>query len=149
MSLDPELDALPRRRRPRWTARRMAFLALIAAGGVTGAIYGHAWWRHLQSHVSTDDAYIAGRIAPVSARVSGHAAKVLVGRQPGRPNGDLLVSLDARLWVALAEAQRPRSRARRPAERHAQRPLTMILRGLTQVAVSAAAVGHMPRCHGD
>ena len=113
MSLDPELDALPRRRRLRWTPKRMASLALIATGVVTGAIYGHAWWRHLQAHVSTDDAYITGRIAPVSARVSGHVAKVLVNDNQDVQTGDLLVSLDARDFeVALAEARAAAEAAR-------------------------------------
>ena len=114
MSLDPELDALPRRRRLRWSAE---------ADRVPGAdrrrpsspvpIYGHAWWRHLQAHVSTDDAYIAGRIAPVSARVSGHVAKVLVNDNQDVQAGDLLVSLDARDFeVALAEARAAAEAAR-------------------------------------
>lgn len=113
MNIDSELDALPRRRRPRWTLKRLALLALIAAALVAAAIYGHAWWRHLQAHVSTDDAYITGRIAPVSARVSGHVAKVLVSDNQDVQVGDLLVILDPRDFeVALAEARASTEAAR-------------------------------------
>ncbi len=107
MSIDPEIDALPRpRRRLRSTTKRLASLALIVAVVVAGAIYGYRWWQHLRDHVSTDDAYVTGRIAPVSARVSGHVAKVLVNDNQEVQAGDLMVSLDARDFeVALAEAR--------------------------------------------
>ncbi len=106
MSIDGELDALPRRIPSRWTPRRIVSLALIAVALVAGAYYGHAWWRHLQAHVSTDDAYITGRIAPVSARVSGHVAKVLVNDNQDVQAGDILVQLDVRDFeVAQAEAR--------------------------------------------
>lgn len=106
MNIDGELDALPRRIRSRWTPRRIVSLALIAIALVAGAYYGHAWWRHLQAHVATDDAYITGRIAPVSARVSGHVAKILVNDNQDVQAGDILVQLDVRDFeVALAEAR--------------------------------------------
>jgi len=43
------------------------FLLVLAAT----AIAGFAYWRYRQTHVSTDDAYIDGRIHLVSARVQG------------------------------------------------------------------------------
>jgi len=113
MSIDGELDALPRRIRSRWTPRRIVSLALIAVALAAGAYYGHAWWRDLQAHVSTDDAYITGRIAPVSARVSGHVAKVLVNDNQDVQAGDILVQLDVRNFeVALAEARAAAEAAR-------------------------------------
>jgi membrane fusion protein, multidrug efflux system len=113
MNGDPELDALPRRRRLRWRPSRIAYLALIALVVVFGAIYGYRWWRHLQAHVSTDDAFITGHIAPVSARVSGHVAKVLVSDNQDVQAGDVLVQLDTRDFdVALAEARAASEAAR-------------------------------------
>jgi membrane fusion protein (multidrug efflux system) len=106
VNIDGELDALPRRIRSRWTPRRIVSLALIAVALVAMAYYGHAWWRHLQAHVSTDDAYITGRIAPVSARVSGHVAKVPINDNQDVQAGDILVQLDVRDFeVALAESR--------------------------------------------
>jgi membrane fusion protein (multidrug efflux system) len=113
MNGDPELDALPRRRRLRWRLSRIAYLALIALVVVVGGIYGYRWWRHLQAHVSTDDAFVTGHIAPVSARVSGHVAKVLVSDNQDVKAGDVLVQLDTRDFdVALAEARAASEAAR-------------------------------------
>jgi membrane fusion protein, multidrug efflux system len=113
MNGDPELDALPRRPRSRWKPRRIAYLALIAVVVVLAAVYGYRWWRHLQAHVSTDDAFITGRIAPVSARVSGHVAKVLATDNQDVQAGDVLVQLDTRDFeVAQAEARAAAETAR-------------------------------------
>jgi len=106
MNGDPELDALPRRPRARWRPKQIAYVVLIALVVVVGAIYGYRWWQHLQAHVSTDDAFITGRIAPVSARVSGHVIKVLVTDNQDVQSGDVLVQLDPRDFeVALSEAR--------------------------------------------
>ena len=93
MSVDPELDALPRPpARLRWTPKRIAYFALIVSVVVVGAIYGVAPGGAISGrHVSTDDAFITGRIAPVSARVSGHVAKVLVTDNQDVKAGDVLV----------------------------------------------------------
>jgi membrane fusion protein (multidrug efflux system) len=113
VSVDPEIDALPRPRRARWKPKRVVFLAVVAVAVVAGGIYGVVWWRHLRDHVSTDDAYITARISPISARVAGHVAKVLVDDNQEVKAGDLLVSLDARDFeVALAEARAAAEAAR-------------------------------------
>jgi membrane fusion protein, multidrug efflux system len=113
MNGDPELDALPRRPRARWRPQRIAYLALIAVVVVLAAVYGYRWWRHLQAHVSTDDAFITGRIAPVSARVSGHVAKVLATDNQDVQAGDVLVQLDTGDFeVAQAEARAAAETAR-------------------------------------
>ncbi len=101
---DPE--ALPPPRRRRLTPRRLVAGVVLAALALTGAIYGIAWWRHARDHVSTDDAYVTGRIAPVSARVAGHVAAVLVDDNQDVQAGDVLVRLDPRDYeVALAQAR--------------------------------------------
>ena len=57
------------------------FLLVLAAT----VIAGFAYWRYRQTHVSTDDAYIDGRIHLVSARVQGTVAEVRVrDNQPVR-----------------------------------------------------------------
>jgi membrane fusion protein (multidrug efflux system) len=106
MSGDGE-PALPQRRwRPRWTPRHAAALAAVAIGVGLVALYGVHWWRYLQAHVSTDDAYVAGRIAPISARVAGHVIDVVVRDNQEVQAGDVLVRLDTRDYrVALAEAR--------------------------------------------
>jgi membrane fusion protein (multidrug efflux system) len=57
-------------------------------------IAGFAYWRYRQTHVSTDDAYIDGRIHLVSARVQGNVTEVRVrDNQPVRA-GDPLLRID-------------------------------------------------------
>ena len=66
------------------------FLVVLAAT----VIAGFAYWRYRQTHVSTDDAYIDGRIHLVSARVQGTVVEVRVrDNQPVRA-GDPLLRID-------------------------------------------------------
>ena len=66
------------------------FLIVLAAT----VIAGFAYWQYRQTHVSTDDAYIDGRIHMVSARVQGKVAEVRVrDNQPVRA-GDPLLRID-------------------------------------------------------
>ena len=105
-------ERVARPARPRFAGRlRMAprqllagaVLALVLLGGLA---YGVAWWRYSRTHVRTDDAYIAGRIAPVSARLSGHVVEVLATDNQDVKVGDVLVRLDPRDYeVALAQAR--------------------------------------------
>jgi membrane fusion protein (multidrug efflux system) len=112
VSADPAA-ARSRRRWGRLTARRAAALVLLLAGLAGGLVYGIPWWRHLQAHVSTDDAFVTARIAPVSARVAGHVAEVLVADNQEVRAGDPLVKLDVRdFQVALAEARASAEAAR-------------------------------------
>src|SRR5262249_11990119 len=81
------------------------------------ALYGLHWWRYLHAHVSTDDAYVAGRIAPISARVAGHVTDVVVSdNQEGRA-GEVLVRLDTSdSNVALAATRASEGPARAGAQ---------------------------------
>jgi len=78
---------------PRNNRKRKAiglFLLVLAATVIAGFVY----WRYRQTHVSTDDAYIDGRIHLVSARVQGMVSEVRVrDNQPVR-EGDPLLRID-------------------------------------------------------
>ena len=66
------------------------FLVVFAATTLSGFVY----WKYRQTHVSTDDAYIDGRIHLVSARVQGTVVEVRVrDNQPVRA-GDPLLRID-------------------------------------------------------
>jgi membrane fusion protein, multidrug efflux system len=75
----------PARRRLRLVVAALALIALVSGGRL--------WWR---SHyfVETDDAYVAGRLHPVSARVAGVVSNVLVEDNRHVHEGDLLAELD-------------------------------------------------------
>jgi membrane fusion protein (multidrug efflux system) len=86
--------------------RRMAVLGL--GGLVLLAVlgYGIYLWHYSRTHVSTDDAFITGHIAPVSARITGVVIAVPVNDNQDVKAGDVLVRLDPRDYqVSLAQAR--------------------------------------------
>jgi len=88
------------------SSRRLLAVVGVSALLVGGLGYGGYLWYFWQTHVSTDDAYIAGHIAPVSARVSGTVVRVHVDDNQQVKEGDVLVRLDPRDYeVALAQAR--------------------------------------------
>ncbi len=92
------LRQAPPRRRGAMAAGAVLLLAALAYGG-------YLWW-YSRTHVSTDDAFIAGHISPVSARVSGTVLRVLVSDNQDVKVDEVLVRLDPRDYeVALAQAR--------------------------------------------
>ncbi len=76
---------------------------LVIAGAVVliaGLIWGISAWRHYRSHVSTDDAYVDGTVATVSAKVAGHIVEMLVDDNKHVRKGDLLLRIDDRDYRA-------------------------------------------------
>jgi membrane fusion protein (multidrug efflux system) len=64
------------------------FLVVLAATAVSG----FAYWKYRQAHVSTDDAYVDGRIHMVSPRIQGTVVEVRVrDNQPVKAGEGLLV----------------------------------------------------------
>ena len=58
-------------RRRRIGTRRLAVIAIAAVVIAAVGAGGFRWWRYARDHVSTDDAYVAAHISPVSARIAG------------------------------------------------------------------------------
>jgi membrane fusion protein (multidrug efflux system) len=103
---DPEAvhaDA-PRSKRP-WYKRPLAVaaasVALLVAAGVGGRAYVHA-----QTHESTDDAFVEGRVVRMSPRVAGHVAKLLVTDNQHVEAGQVLVEIDDRDFRARLDQAR-------------------------------------------
>jgi len=93
----------PPRRMP-WT--RVLGVGVVAIILLAALGYGVYLWRYSQTHISTDDAFITGRIVPVSARVAGTVLTVPVNDNQDVKVGDILVRLDPRDYdVALAQAR--------------------------------------------
>jgi membrane fusion protein (multidrug efflux system) len=81
---------------------KTALISAAAAGLIIVAIYVI----RAMSWESTDDAFIAGHIISISARVPGYVDKVLVNDNQPVGEGDVLVELDGRDYkVALDTAQ--------------------------------------------
>jgi len=84
--------------------KRKVGLAIAAGLIALGLVVGYPLYLHFISHESTDDAFINGRIVPVSPRVSGHVAKVYVDDNQHVAAGDLLLELDPRDFQAHVDA---------------------------------------------
>jgi len=99
--------------------------------------------------VSTDDAYITGHIAPVSARVAGPVVAVLVDDNQDVKTGAVLVRLDPKDYeVALAQARAAVETARGDlGNANATVPLTSetTASGLRQAEAALAAAQHGSR----
>ena len=80
--------------------RRRLLIGLAVLVGLAAIGYGgYAWWYSL-GHVSTDDAYVEGTIASVSAKVAGHVAELLVIDNQAVKTGALLLRIDPRDYQA-------------------------------------------------
>ncbi len=73
----------------------------LAGLAVLGALgYGVYAWVFSRSHIWTDDAYVEGTIAQVSAKVGGHVAELLVDDHQAVKAGTLLLRVDPRDYEA-------------------------------------------------
>jgi membrane fusion protein (multidrug efflux system) len=93
----------PPRRRTRgplrkWAFRTVVLLALVVAG----VVLVPALVRYL-THESTDDAYVAGTVVPISAEVKGAVEKVLVTDNQPVTAGDLLLEINQDDYAAYLE----------------------------------------------
>ncbi|MBC7737307.1 MAG: HlyD family secretion protein [Candidatus Saccharibacteria bacterium] len=70
----------------------MAVIALALIG--LGATYGRAYWLDGRFMVTTDDAYVQGNIAQVSAKIQGYVSDIAVSENQIVAAGDVLVRLD-------------------------------------------------------
>ncbi|MCF4166182.1 HlyD family secretion protein [Zavarzinia compransoris] len=76
-------------------------------GGFVIAALAFAGWLYLTRHlVSTDDAYVHADIAPISTRVQGVVAQVMVSDNQLVRAGDVLLRIDDSSYRATADAAR-------------------------------------------
>ncbi|HEV8436859.1 MAG TPA: HlyD family secretion protein [Methylomirabilota bacterium] len=91
--------------RPGLSRRLLTGLAVLVALAAIG--YGvHAWFYSL-AHVSTDDAYVEGTVATLSAKVVGYVVDLLVDENRPVKRGELVLRIDRRDY----EAKRDQARA--------------------------------------
>jgi membrane fusion protein (multidrug efflux system) len=104
-SVPPPIDARPRGRLS-WLFPTLRIMLVVAAGGLAWYVTGH-WnrWTGAARYEATDDAYTAGDVTPLSAKVSGYVATVGVTDYQTVRKGDLIVEIDASDYRAqLAQA---------------------------------------------
>lgn len=79
---------------------------LLAGLGLAVAVLGLGYYLYARGKVSTDDAFVDGRIHPITPRVSGYVNEVPVEDNQLVAAGDVLVVLDPTDYeVALAQAR--------------------------------------------
>ncbi len=84
----------------------LAILALICSGAA--GFYAWHWWAYGRTHISTDDAYVAGDLLRITPRITGTVVAVLADDTDTVTAGQILVELDpsdAQLAQENAEAQ--------------------------------------------
>ena len=104
----PPSGAPPARARFRWLFAALRVIFLFAAAWLVWYVAGH-WsrWTGSARLEATDDAYIAGDVTPLSARVSGYIASVAVNDYQVVHKGDLIAVIDPADYeaqLALAQA---------------------------------------------
>jgi len=88
-------------KKPSLSPRGKIALALLFLAGVVAAI---AWYIHVQTYETTDDAQIDGHINAISSRIAGNVDKVYVDDNDTVQAGQPLVELDTR-ELTIAEQQ--------------------------------------------
>jgi len=84
--------------------RILSFILLVIVALLGGG--GERWFHEWRFWVSTDDAYIQGNIATISAKVGGYVRQVAVEANQQVHQGDILFQLDdGDYQIALDEAQ--------------------------------------------
>ncbi len=87
------------------TARRL-LTAAFGLAALAFVIYGaYAWYRSYRQ-VSTDDAYVEGAIATVSAKVSGQVIDLFVRDNQSVKQGEVLARIDPRDYAVKVEHAR-------------------------------------------
>jgi membrane fusion protein, multidrug efflux system len=92
---------------------RRVLLVMVIIAAAAAAIPGFRYYRYIEGHVSTDDAYVDGTVALVSSRVAGTVTNVYVEDNWTVKEGQLLLTLDPRDFeVKVDQAQAQLERAR-------------------------------------
>lgn len=87
-------------------ALRSKLKRIFTLGGIVVLVLGTGLAIYTHNRESTDDAQVDGHIAPISARVSGSVAEILVLDNQAVKAGDVLLKLDPRdLQAEVAQAQ--------------------------------------------
>jgi len=107
-STDPHAssDASPPLSKPKGGKKTKGLVILLTII-IVGGWFGLNMFITGKTHIETDNAFIEARIVPVSAKVSGTVARVLVGDNQFVRQGDLLLEIDGRdyqLQIAKAAA---------------------------------------------
>jgi membrane fusion protein (multidrug efflux system) len=88
---------LPAPRRSLWRRLRPVAALLLVGAAVLGGTW---WWKVGRFEASTDNAYLAGDIAPLGPRIEGDVAELLVADNQSVHQGQPLLRLEDQDWRA-------------------------------------------------
>ena len=80
--------------------RRRILTGLAAVVALVAIAYGVHAWLYSLAHVTTDDAYVEGTVAPLAAKVVGYVVDLYVDDNQSVKAGDLLLRIDPRDYAA-------------------------------------------------
>ena len=130
--------------------RRRIIIGVAAVVVFAGLLYGGWIWWQSRSEVTTDDAYVEGAVAVVSAKVMGNVVELLVQDNQAVKAGEVLLRLDPRDFkakrdqaaaaVAVAEATLLAARSDLPMTRGVTEAQTDEARGALEGARAGEAV---------
>lgn len=137
--------AAPARKPPQ---RKRLILAALGVGAIAAGIFGLRWWQYASTHEETNDAFVGGHIHPVSSRVNGTVAAVLVEENQSVKQGQTLVRLDPRDFqnqvqqaqAALSQAQQQSQTAKSQIALSAQTTQGTTTQAQGNVSSAAAAI---------
>jgi len=86
--------------------RRRVLVGVAAVVALFAIGYGVRAWLYSLAHVSTDDAYVEGTVAILSAKVPGYVVDLLVEDNRPVKAGDLVLRIDPRDYVARRDQTR-------------------------------------------
>jgi membrane fusion protein (multidrug efflux system) len=93
--------------KPQVKSRRKVAMSIFVVASLATIGIGAFYWWYRQTHISTDDAFVEGRIHPVASRIQGTVAEVLVEDNQPVKKGQALARIDAEPYevrVGAAEA---------------------------------------------
>src|ERR1700687_4150881 len=92
---------------------RRSLLVVVIIAIAAAMLPAYHYYQYIESHVTTDDAYVDGTVALVSSRVAGTVTNVYVEDNWTVKEGQLLLTLDQRdFTVKVDQAQAQLERAR-------------------------------------
>jgi membrane fusion protein (multidrug efflux system) len=86
--------------------RRHVLTGLAVIVALAAIAYGVRAWLYSLGHVTTDDAYVEGTVAPLASKVVGYVVDLYVDDNQFVKAGDLLLRIDPRDYVARRDQAR-------------------------------------------
>ncbi|MEO6908146.1 MAG: biotin/lipoyl-binding protein [Abditibacteriaceae bacterium] len=121
--------------------RRPALIGVLVIFLLCVGMFGYHYWQWSADHASTDDAYLAGDIVPISPQVSGQLTKVMIRSNQVVQRGELMMVIDDSTYRAAVEQAKADLQSAIAAWQSAQKNVMLTsATGAAQIAQAAGGV---------